>query len=266
MTLSTAVATDFVLAVAAIAVFVFFGILALFELGRRVGKRRAAEDAEGARAGLGAVEGAVYGLLGLLLAFTFSGAATRFEHRRDLVIQEANAIGTAYLRIDLLPKDTQPALRDLFRRYVDSRLAAYAQLPDLGAAMAELERSNALQREVWRVAQEAAAQSPNPPRAHLIQPALNEMFDITTTRLAATQSRPPAVIFGMLIVLALVSALIAGHGMAVAKTRHWLYPLAYALVMSVTLYVILDLEFPRLGLIRVDAVDQLLVDVRASMN
>jgi hypothetical protein len=70
----------------------------------------------------------------------------------------------------------------------------------------------------------------------------------------------------MLIVLALVSALIAGHGMAVARTRHWLHPLAYALVMSVTLYVILDLEYPRLGLIRVDAADQFLRDVRASMH
>jgi hypothetical protein len=266
MTLSPALAANFVLVMAATAVLVFFGILALFEVGRRVGKRRAAEDAEGARAGVGAVEGAVYGLLGLLLALTFSGAAARFEIRRALVIQEANAIGTAYLRIDLLPEDAQPALRDLFRRYLDSRLAAYARLPDLGAAMAELERSNALQREIWKAAQEAAARSPSPPRSHLIQPALNEMIDITTTRLAATRSRPPAVIFGMLIVLALVSALIAGHGMAVARTRHWLHPLAYALVMSVTLYVILDLEYPRLGLIRVDAVDQLLVDVRASMN
>ncbi len=266
MTLSPALAANFVLVMAATAVLVFIGILALFEVGRRVGKRRAAEDAEGARAGVGAVEGAVYGLLGLLLAFTFSGAAARFENRRSLVIQEANAIGTAYLRIDLLPEDAQPPLRDLFRRYLDSRLAAYARLPDLGAAMAELERSNALQREIWKAAQEAAARSPNPPRAHLIQPALNEMIDITTTRLAATRSRPPAVIFAMLIVLALVSALIAGHGMAVARTRHWLHPLAYALVMSVTLYVILDLEYPRLGLIRVDAADELLTDVRASMN
>jgi len=264
--MSSALVTNFVLAVAGTAVLVFFGILALFEVGRRAGRRRAAEDAEGARAGVGAVEGAVYGLLGLLLAFTFSGAATRFEIRRSLVIQEANAIGTAYLRIDLLPEDAQPALRDLFRRYVDSRLAAYAHLPDIGAAMAELERSNALQREIWKVAQEAAARSPNPPRSHLMQPALNEMIDITTTRLAATQSRPPGIIFGMLIVLALVSALIAGHGMAVARTRHWLHPLAYALVMSVTLYVILDLEYPRLGLIRVDAADQFLRDVRASMH
>jgi len=85
----------------------FLGILALMEVERRFGQRRAAEDAEGARAGLGAVEGAVYGLLGLLIAFSFSGAAERFAGRRTLIIEEANAIGTAYLRVDLLPEEAQ---------------------------------------------------------------------------------------------------------------------------------------------------------------
>ena len=212
------------------------------------------------------MEGAVYGLLGLLIAFTFSGAAERFAARRALVVQEANAIGTAYLRIDLLPEDAQPALRGLFRRYVDSRLAAYAHLPDIEAAMAELGRSNALQAEIWKAAQEAAARSPIPPRSHLLLPALNEMIDITTTRLAATRTRPPIIILGMLIALTLLSALVAGYGMAEARRRHWLHPVVYALAMSVTLFVILDLEYPRLGVIRVDAADQLLLDVRAAMK
>jgi len=74
------------------------------------------EDPEGARAGAGAVEGSVFGLLGLLIAFTFSGAAFRFDARRQLAVEETNAIGTAYLRLDLLPADKQPALRDSFRR------------------------------------------------------------------------------------------------------------------------------------------------------
>lgn len=264
--MSSTLIMNFVLVVGAIAVFLFFGILGLMEVGRRIGQRHLAEDPEGARAGVGTVEGAVYGLLGLLLAFTFSGAVGRFEERRALVIQEANAIGTAYLRLDLLPEDAQPTLRQLFRQYVDSRLATYALLPDIDAAKSEMTRSQNLQREIWKLAQEAAARSPNPPRAHLVQPALNEMFDITTRRAAIMLYRPPRIILGMLIVLTLVSALIAGHGMIGARRRHWLHPVAYALVLSVTIYVIFDIEYPRLGLIRVDASDQLLLDVRASMN
>src|SRR5215475_7969280 len=100
------------------AVTLFVGMLLLLEVGRRIGLRRIAEEAEGARAGVTAVEGAVFGLLGLLIAFTFSGAASRFDTRRQLIVEETNAIGNAYLRLDLLPTDTQPALRDSFRRYL----------------------------------------------------------------------------------------------------------------------------------------------------
>ena len=109
---SSALAVNFVLAVAAAAVVLFFGILAS-DGGRAPGRAatRGRRRRGRPRAGVGAVEGAVYGLLGLLIAFTFSGAGLRFDHRRSLVVEEANAIGTAYLRIDLLPEDAQPALR-----------------------------------------------------------------------------------------------------------------------------------------------------------
>jgi hypothetical protein len=80
------------------------------------------------------VEGSVFGLLGLLVAFTFSGASSRFDTRRHLIVEETNAIGTAYLRLDVLPSTVQPALRDSFRRYLDSRLAIYRKLPDAAAA------------------------------------------------------------------------------------------------------------------------------------
>jgi hypothetical protein len=255
---------SFVLA-AALAVFLLFlGILILLEVGRRLAMKRAAQG-EDSPAGLGAIDGAVYGLLGLLLAFSFSGAADRFATRRALIIEEANAIGTAYLRVDLLPEEAQPAMRERFRRYVDARLEAYAKVPDMEAAMAALARSTELQSEIWSESVRLTRATP-PPTAGILLPALNEMFDITTTRLAAARTHPPTVIFAMLIALALVSALLAGHGMATARKRVWLHQLAYAVVMATTLYVILDLEFPRIGLIRVDAADQLLRDVRDSMN
>src|SRR5262245_17581010 len=84
----------------------------------------------------GAVDGAIFGLMGLLLAFTFSGAATRYEGRRALITEEANAIGTSYLRLDLLPVEAQPRLREDFRRYVRSRLEVYEKIPDVDAVQA----------------------------------------------------------------------------------------------------------------------------------
>jgi hypothetical protein len=102
------------------------GMLLLFEVGRRIGLRRRAKAAEGAVAGSGVIEGAVFALFGLLVAFTFSGAAARFDTRRQLIVEETNAIGTAYLRLDLLPADVQPTLRERFRQYLAARLEAIA--------------------------------------------------------------------------------------------------------------------------------------------
>ena len=242
----------------------FTGMLVLQEAGRRLGARRLRADPEGARAGLGAVEGAVFGVMGLLIAFTFSGAAARFETRRQLIVDEANAIGTAYLRVDLLPADAQPKIRDLFRAYVDSRIEIYRKLPDVSAARQALERSNALQGGIWKACREAATGAPQ--ATMLLLPALNQMFDITTTRTVALQTHPPAIIYAMLGLVALACSLLAGYAMAGTKQRSLVHGLGFALILTLTVYVILDIEYPRVGLVRIEAMDQLLADVRQAMQ
>jgi hypothetical protein len=244
----------------------FVGMLVLIEVGRGIGRRRLRQDSEGARAGLGAVEGSVFGLLGLLIAFTFSGAASRFDSRRELVTAEANDIGTAWLRLDLLPPDSQPVLRQKFREYLDARLAAYKLIPDLRAADVQLRRADALQAEIWKLSVKAGQQSGSVAALTLVLPALNQMFDITTSRFAATRTHPPLVVFALLGVLVLTSALLAGYGMAAAKSRSWTHTLGFAFIMAGTTYLILDLEFPRIGLIRVDQADELLQEVRRKMD
>ena len=256
--------TNFALTATLIAGGLFAAILLFLEIGRRLGVRTAARDPEGARSGVGVVEGAIFALLGLLLAFTFSGAASRFDERRKLIVEEANAIGTAYLRIDLLPVAAQADMRDSFRRYLDTRLAAYRALPDIDAAMALLARANSLQQEIWRKAVTTAAGSQ--PATVLLLPALNQMFDITTTRTMASRMHPPLVIFVLLVGLALLSALLAGHAMSVAKGRNWIHAATFAFALAGAVYVILDLEYPRVGFIRVDAFDAVLVDLRESMR
>jgi hypothetical protein len=212
----------------------FFGMLFLQEVGRRIGVHRKVRDSAGA--GTSTMEGAVFALLGLLIAFTFSGAASRFDGRRQLVAQEANAIGTAYLRLDLL------------------------------AAQQEWARSVTLQGEIWTQATTACrAQSDSPP-CILLLPALNEMIDMTTTRKMSTLIHPPTIIFVLLFGLALGCSLVAGHSMAGSTQRSWIHMIVFAAMTAVTVYVILDIEYPRLGLIRVDAADQVLVELRESMK
>lgn len=254
----------FALWIGLICLGLFGGMLGAYELGRRLGVRRLAKEPSGASGG-GVIEAAVFALLGLLIAFTFSGAASRFDARRQLIIDESNAIGTAYLRVDLLLPDAQPAVRAGFRRYLDSRLEVYRKLPDLAAARAELARGKEIQQAIWRDAVVASQEAPAP-AGILLLPALNQMIDISATRTLNTLIHPPTTIFVMLGVFVLIGAVFAGHSMAASKTRSWMHVLGLAATLAVTVYVILDLEYPRLGLIRVDAFDRALVELRQAMR
>jgi hypothetical protein len=243
----------------------FLGMLFLFEVGRRLRTKelRIAHENE---SGLGAIEGAIFALFGLLVAFTFSGAMQRFDEHRSLIAEEANAIGTAYLRLDLLPQDVQPILHGLFRRYLDARLGVYRKLPDVQAANAEQARAKSLQGQIWSNAVAASAlPGAHPDAAKLLLPALNEMIDITTTRSMAAQSHPPTTIFTLLFVLGLGCSLFAGYG-AGGSRRSWLHVLGFSVVMAITIYVILDIEYPRQGLIRADSYDQVLIDLQGDMK
>lgn len=246
---------------------VFLATLACLEAGVRAG-RRALSGPDAARpAGLGTVETVAFGLLGLLLAFTFSGAASRFDARRALVVEEANDIGTAWLRLDVLPPAFQPKLRDAFRRYTDSRILTYGKIAasDFDGARSEYTRSSEIQNEIWAGAVAACREAPSQATIVLL-PALNAMFDITTTRLAATEIHPPVIVYGVLFVVSFGCALLAGYEMGASAARSWLHVLGYAFIVAFVLYVIVDFEYPRIGLIRIESFDRYLADVRAAMK
>nr|WP_310524628.1 hypothetical protein [Polymorphobacter sp.] len=244
-----------------IALALLFGLLlASVELGSLFDRRRQTAE-ENDSPGTGAINGAIFALMGLILAFSFSGAASRFETRRDLIVTEANAIGTAQLRIDIAPADAQPALRDAFKRYVDSRITAYAQISDAAKFRAALRRSGAIQTEIWNLAI-AAGRRPDalPATNMLLLPALNDMIDITATRAFATLMHPPPIVHVMLIGLALVSGFLAGIGLSNTTRHAWVHPISYALIMTMAIYITIDMEYPRAGFIRVDSFEKAVVD------
>ncbi|HEY1924106.1 MAG TPA: hypothetical protein VGG58_02555, partial [Candidatus Acidoferrum sp.] len=175
-------------------------------------------------------------------------------------------IGTAFLRIDLLPTDAQAPMRDLFRRYLDSRIETYRKLPDMKAAQAELARSLKLQSEIWSLAVSSSQKSATPQAMMVLLPALNAMIDITTTRTEAAILHSPPIIWVMLGTLTFACALFAGYDMAARKHLNLLHSAAFAVVLAVTVYVIIDLEYPRLGLFQMSDSDRVLVQLRESMK
>lgn len=240
-----------------VSIGLLLGLVASMDAGFRLGKRRIARTGgEDLPSGVGASEAAVFGLMGLLIAFTFSGATSRFEARRHLLTEEANAIGTAYLRLDLLSAGAQPEMRRLMRAYAEARAAGVHDGTDIR-----------LQTAIWDGAQ-AACRQPDAAAAacQLALPALNEMIDITTTRAAAAKNHPPPAIYAMLVLISLVSALLIGYSMAANARRSWIHILLMSASLALAIYVILDLEFPRLGLIRIDTADWLLVEARRAMG
>jgi hypothetical protein len=249
------------------AVAMFAGMLICLDIGRRLGKSALARDAQ-LMSTHGAVDSAVFSLYGLLLAFTFSGAPARLDARRHLIADEANTIVTAYLRLDLLSSESQPAMREQFRQYLDSRLQVYQKLPHIDAAKLELARSAELQTKIWSQAiADTRLPGCHPEAGKLLLPALNQMIETTTKRTMALRIHPPTIIFGLLFLLALVCSLLAGYGMAVSRQRSWVHILAFSLVAVITVFVILEIEYPRTSFLSVETrYDQVLVDLRASMQ
>ena len=241
-------------------------MLVSMDIGYRIGHRRKASDAQTSIEVIGTVDAAVFGLLGLILAFTFSGASERLVIRRAQIVQEANAIGTAYLRIDVLPPSDQPVIRGLFRAYLDARIEAFDQFGDRAAFLAALQKSEGLQHEIWSRSVLSCRADPKPDACLLILPALNEMIDITTTRTMATRTHAPLVILVLLVLLSLAAAMLSGYAMSRQSSRSILHMLLFSLVVAASVYVVLDLEYPRAGVINLRSMDQALYELRGTMK
>jgi len=245
-------------------VALFIGLVICLEIGYRLGAARI-KNVPNAHEGFGAIEGAVFGIFGLLLSLTFFGAATRLDARRQFIVQEANAIETAYTRVDLLPNDQQAEARRLFRDYLDERIRISA-MSNEAAALREIRKDakdTRLEQAIWSRAVNATKE--NVPGAPLLVAAVNQMDEIATAKAIAVQTHLPVLVFVFLIAAALLSGLVAGFGMA-RGTRNWLSVLTYSLVVTLTMYVMIDMEYPRAGLLRIGAADLAMTTLRDSMQ
>lgn len=229
------------------AIGLFLGLLGSLELwfyfGNRARKRRAEHPDQ-----LANIQGATLGLLALLLGFSFALAAGRFNDRVQLITREANAIGTVWLRCDLLPDATRGEAHKLLQAYTARRISFYTAA-DVEAGKTAVAESEKLQSRLWEMFTAAAKASPE--RANVLLPPLNELIDLHGLRVAASQRNMPVVLLALLIVCSAVSVASVGYGCGVAGKRNVVLTTALTFLIAGTLWAILDMDHPRQGLIRV---------------
>jgi len=233
------------------------------EIGVRLGLRvHASRDA--ARKGtIGGIQAAVLGLLGLLLGFTFAMAVSRFDTRRALVVQDANAVGTAYLRASLLPEEHAGAVEDLLRRYVDLLVEYQPHFDDRAKFAEGLRLGAGVQEEIWAHAVAAAKKDPSAVVAIAVA-SLNDVLDAESERLAAGRARIPSGVWAILLIVSGLGCLTSGYASGAEGIRSRFSSLVLPCLVAIVLLLIFDLNQPRHGLIGVS--QQPLWDLQASLK
>lgn len=236
--------------------FLFGSLLLAVEIGRRYGWRRGDRlhiDSQGATN----LSAAIFAILGLFLAFCFSGAAGRYDTRRQLIVNEVTAANTVLSSIDLAPAASQPQLRAAMQRYLAARIATDKPVTSIEEAVTAQRQVNKAQADLWRLAVAANARpDAGDAMPDIFLPAVNNLNIATTNLSLAGLMHPPSVIFYILIILAWISAFLAGIGMAGEKGRTWVHSLVFGAITATVIYVTIDIEFPRVGFIRIDGFER----------
>jgi hypothetical protein len=232
--------------------WLFFSLmLAATEAGFRLGRKFESRTPENVKSQISTIEAAILGILALLLGFTISMAVSRFEIRKQLVLEEADAIGTSCLRAQLLPAPARPEIESLLRQYVNIRVQYGTAGNDL-ARLEDLNRQTArLQMEFWTRTAVYAQQDPNPVRVGLLLQSLNQAIDLAEARWMAFQNHVPESVIYVNAAVGLLSATLVGYSFGVNGRRNIFSMFMLALSISLVLAVIVDLDRPRSGYIRV---------------
>lgn len=236
-------------------------VLLSIEGGYRLGqfRRRRSEDEK--EAPVGAIVGATLGLLGLILAFTFGLAASRFDSRREIVVEEANAIGTTYLRAGLLPNNRGVRIRKLLGEYVDARL----EVVQTGNIEQVLRQSDELHRQLWKEAEAVGLKHPDSIVVGLFIQSLNETIDVHAKRvLVGLQNRLPGALWATLYLVTMLTMAGVGYHEGLSNSRRSLAILVLVLAFSAILTLVADLDRPKEGLFTVS--QQAMSDLRKMMN
>jgi hypothetical protein len=244
---------------------VSIGALILFtELGFHIGRLAGRGTSEKARVQIGTIQGAILGLLALLLGFTFAMAMSRYEVRRQLVVDEANAIGTTLLRAQLLPDPSRREISELLRRYVQVRLDFYQADTYTKKLDAINQATNKLQTQLWSMAAGLGVKEPRAVTIGLFLQSLNELIDLHNKRLTALEDHVPEIILFLLYFVALVATGLIGYGCGLGGVRNFFITVVSSILIAAVIIVIIDLDRPIHGLIQVS--QQRMLELRQTME
>lgn len=208
-----------------------------------------------------AILSALLGLLAFLLAFTFGMSGSRYDSRRTHIVDEANAIGTAVLRADLYPDAEREAFRKDFNQYLEARIRYYEEGDNLTEVMKVRDEANALTTHLWNRCARLSKDSSLAVASLQMTPALNAMFDIATTRYIAELSRVPDSIVIMLLVLSLATSFYVGY-LSTGKPLDRLMVVGFCVLTVLVIYITLDLDRPRRGMIKLSDSHQAMIELR----
>lgn len=213
--------------------------------------------------GSSAVFGSLLGLLGLLLAFTFGMSGSRFDDRRKVITEEANDISTAILRCDLFPDSIRHELRKQFKGYVEARIQYMEFGTDLEAVKRSLDQKDIYAAKIWAIVTKYAREnSTSYIQTNLTVPALNDMFDVTTKRLALDSARVPDLITTLLLALSIICSFYGGYMIGSKGKIDWVLTAGFSIIIATVIFTTLDLERSRRGVTNLNANNKYIIQLR----
>ena len=231
----------------------FVLIILANEAGYRFARRFLAKPDEAIKSQTNSVQAGMLGLLALLLGFSFTMALQRFDNRSAAVIEESNAIGTAYLRVGLLSEPYATEVNSLIAKYVDLRIEGGGiDMADPAVRESVIERTVELQGQLWRSAIDAANADPRPVTSGYFIQSLNEVFDAFGRRQAALEKHVPELVLFLLFTIFIISGYILGYASGLHRRRAWMAIMSMTALIVLVIFIVIDLDRPRRGLIQVD--------------
>jgi hypothetical protein len=245
--------TGFLYATNEIIIFVIFFALMLgaTEIGFRLGRKSEVNTFDKTKSLVSTLEAAILGVLGLLLGFTMSMAVSRFEARKQLVLDEANAIGTSCLRTELLPAPENTEIANILREYIDVRVQYGTTGNDPKRLESLSKETGRLQNEFWARAVAYGQKDPNPVTVGLLLQSLNQTIDLESARRMAFQNHVPQSVIYVNAIVGILAALLVGYTFGLNGRRQIFSMCVLALAITLVLALIIDLDRPRRGFIRV---------------
>lgn len=211
--------------------------------------------------GIGSITGSLLGLVALLLAFTFGMSSTRYDNRRAVIIEEANAIGTAVLRADMYPDSIKKLLRTDFKDYLEARIAYFDAGTDITKINLALKNTETISSKIWTRVMVESQKPENIGRSYQMIPALNAMIDIVTTGDAVKNATVPNSVFWLLFLIILFASFTVGYS-NIDKQKNHILAFAFSVTIVLTVFLILDLDKPRRGIINTNSAQEKIIELR----